>query len=173
MHARPALPLLAVVCLTCLLLACAGQNATPGATPQKEVQFLDTSGFDRKLSASLAGTEPEVNVVFPANITLNNIPERMDKWLSKVEKYGGRVEIQAEPEAGRSIITEIFGLFVKAYEAIEEVFIYSPAKNYNVMIHYKARTGIVTRLAFVRKPEPGALVPADNATSATNATAPR
>ena len=164
MHARPALPLLAAFCLCLSLASCSGQNTAAGTTPQKEVQFLDTSGFDRKLSASLAGTEPEVNVVFPANITLNNIPERMDKWLSKVEKYGGRVEIQAEPEAGRSIITEIFGLFVKAYEAVEELFIYSPAKNYNVMIYYKARTGIVTRLAFVRK---GAAPSQDNATNAT------
>lgn len=169
MHARTALPLLAALCLIGLLLAaCAGQNAAP-VTPQKEVQFLDSSSFDRKLSASLAGTEPEVNVVFPANITLNNIPERMDKWLSKVEKYGGRVEIQAEPEAGRSIITEIFSLFVKAYEALEEIFIYTPAKDYNVLIHYKARTGIVTRLAFVRKTAP-APAAQDNA---TNATAPR
>jgi hypothetical protein len=87
----------------------------------------------------------------------------MDKWLSRVEKYGGTVGIEAEPEAGRSILTEIFALFVKAYEGLEDIFLYSPAKNYNVVIHYKARTGLVTRLAFVRKGSPGQ----DNATNAT------
>ncbi len=154
-HVKILLPLLSATLLLGLLCACAGQNAAAGATPQKEVQFLDSLSFDRKLSASLAVNEPEVTVFFPASITLNNIPERMDKWLSKVEKFGGKVEIQAEPDADRGIISEIFGLFVKAYEAIEEAVIYSPAKNYNVMIYYKVKTGLVTRLVFARKPAPG------------------
>lgn len=150
-HARSVLSFLAACSLCLALFSCAPQNPAAGAAVQKEVQFLDSFSFDRKLSASLSVKEPEVDVLFPAAITLNNIPERMDKWLSKVEKFGGTVSIQAEPEAGRGIITEIFSLFVKMYEAAEEAIIYKPAKDYNVVIHYQARTGIVTRLAFVRK----------------------
>lgn len=159
-YAKIPLSLLAALCLLGLLSACAAQNPAAGASPQKEVQFLDSTSFDRKLSASLSVNEPEVTVLFPATITLNNIPERMDKWLCRVEKYGGKVEIQAEPEAGRGIISEIFGLFIKAYEAIEEAVIYTPAKNYNVMIYYKAKTGLVTRMAFVRKQAAAPVAPA-------------
>ncbi len=143
---------LLVACLAFLaLFACAPQNPAAGTQPQKEVQFLDTTGFDYKLSASLEAKQEQVDVLFPAVITLNNIPERMDKWLSRVEKFGGKVEIQAEPEAGRGLITEIFSLFIKAFEVAEEKLIYAPVKDYNVLVSYKARTGIITKMAFVRK----------------------
>lgn len=162
-HCKRLVPFWLVLCLSVLLAACAGKQAAEVAAAQQEVQFLDTGGFDRKLSSALSANQPEVTVSFPAAITLNSIPERLDKWFSKVEKFGGTVDIQAEPEPGRSIISEIFGLFIKAYDAIEEAVIYSPAKNYNVMIYYKAQTGLVTRVCFTRKTpgEPAAPKPAN------------
>jgi len=139
-------------CLAFALLAsCAPKNPAAGTQAQKQVQFMDTTGFDYKLSASLEAKQEQVEVLFPAVITLNNIPERMDKWLSKVEKFGGKVEIQAEPEPGRGLITEIFSIFIKVFEAAEEKLIYAPAKDYNVLISYKAKTGIITRMTFTRK----------------------
>jgi len=149
------IPFLLCACLACLLLsACAPKNPAAGTAPLKEVQFMDTTGFDYKLSASLEAGQQSVDVLFPAVITLNNIPERIDKWLSKVEKFGGKVEIQAEPEPGRGLITEIFSIFIKAFEAAEERLIYAPAKNYNVLVTYKGKTGIVTKMTFTRKTEP-------------------
>ncbi|MDO9631659.1 MAG: hypothetical protein Q7I92_07165 [Humidesulfovibrio sp.] len=147
------LALLAACFLCFLVSACAPQNPAAGTAAQKEVQFMDTTGFDYKLSASLEAGQESVDVLFPAVITLNNIPERMDKWLSKVEKFGGKVEIKADPEPGRGIITEIFSLFIKVFEAAEEKLIYAPAKGYNVLISYRAKTGIITKMAFVRKTE--------------------
>ena len=150
------------LCLLAMLAACAGGQPPVAAQALAEVQFLDTGGFDRKLSSALGAGQPEVTVVFPAAITLNNIPVRLDKWFSKVEKFGGSVDIQAEPEPDRGIISEIFGLFIKAYDAIEEAVIYSPAKNYNALIHYKAQTGLVTRVNFTRKVQkaaPSAVTP--------------
>jgi hypothetical protein len=146
------LALLAALCLTCLLLsACTPRNPAAGAAVLKELPFTDTTGFDYRLSASLEARQERVDVFFPALITLNNIPERIDKWLSQVEKFGGKVEIQAEPEAGRGLITELFSIFIKAFEVAEERLIYAPAKDYNVLITYKANTGIITKMAFVRK----------------------
>lgn len=164
-HTRLALCL--AIGLLALLAACAGSQPPVAAQALAEVQFLDTGGFDRKLSSALASGQPEVTVVFPAAITLNSIPARLDKWFSKVEKFGGRVDIQAEPEPDRGIISEIFGLFIKVYDTIEEAVIYSPAKNYNVLIHYKSQTGLVTRVSFTRKVQKEA--PA--AATAANATA--
>lgn len=150
-RAKRLLPLWIALCLPLLLASCAPRKPAGAAAVQQEVQFLDSGSFDRKLSSALAADQPQVSVLFPAAITLNNIPERLDKWLGKVEKFGGTVEIQAEPEPGRGLISEIFGLFIKAYDAIEETVIYSPAKNYNVMICYKAQTGLVTRVNFDHK----------------------
>jgi len=149
------IPFLLCACLACLLLsACAPKNPAAGTAPLKEVQFMDTTGFDYKLSASLEAGQQSVDVLFPAVITLNNIPERIDKWLSKVEKFGGKVEIQAEPEPGRGLITEIFSIFIKAFEAAEEKLIYASAKDYNVLVSYKSQNGIITKMTFTRKTGP-------------------
>ena len=146
------MPLLLCACLACVLLfACAPKNPAAGTAPLKEVQFMDTTGFDYKLSASLEAKLPSVDVLFPAVITLNNIPARIDKWLSVVEKFGGKVEIQADPEPGRGLITEIFSIFIKAFEAAEEKLIYAPAKGYNVLVSYQSKTGIITKMTFTRK----------------------
>ncbi len=147
--------------LAVLLPGCAVKSPAEGAAVQREVQFLDSFSFDRKLSASLSAGQDRVDVLFPAAITLNNIPERMDKWLSKVEKFGGRVEIQADTTE-RGFISEIIGFFVKVYEMAEESLVYAPAKDYDALITYKPGSGLVTRLSFVRK---GAAACADNATS--------
>ena len=118
---------LLTACLAFLaLFACAPQNPAAGTQPQKEVQFMDTTGFDYKLSASLGAGQEQVDVLFPA-------------------------VIQAEPEAGRGLITEIFSIFIKAFEAAEEKLIYAPAKDYNVLVTYKPRTGIITKMVFARK----------------------
>ncbi|MDP3425937.1 MAG: hypothetical protein Q8S17_00980 [Humidesulfovibrio sp.] len=161
MAQEKSIPLLLCACLAVLLLsACAPRNPAAGTAPLKEVQFMDTTGFDYKLSASLEAKQPSVDVTFPAVITLNNIPARIDKWLSVVEKFGGKVEIQAEPEPGRGLITEIFSIFVKAFEAAEEKLIYAPAKGYNVLVSYKAQNGIITRMTFTRKDGAEAAKPA-------------
>ncbi|MDP2847300.1 MAG: hypothetical protein Q8O35_03815 [Humidesulfovibrio sp.] len=162
-RSKAVLRLLFTLCLPLFLASCASQKTASIAAAQQEVQFLDSGSFDRKLSSALSADQPQVTVVFPAAITLNNIPERLDKWLGKVEKFGGTVEIQAEPEASRGLISEIFGLFIKAYDAIEEAVIYSSAKHYNVMIYYKAQTGLVTRVCFVRKP--AGLKPAESSSA--------
>ena len=102
MRDRLHIPALALSLLAVLLLAlsgCATKNPAEGATVSGEVQFLDSFSFDRKLSASLGAGQPQVDVLFPAVITLNNIPERMDKWLSKVEKFGGKVEIPTDGQS--------------------------------------------------------------------------
>jgi hypothetical protein len=152
MAQEKSIPPLLCACLAALMLfACAPRNPAAGTAPLKEVQFMDTTGFDYKLSASLEAGQPSVDVTFPAVITLNNIPARIDKWLSVVEKFGGKVEIQAEPEPGRGLLTEIFSIFIKAFEAAEEKLIYAPAKGYNVLVSYKSQNGIITKMTFTRK----------------------
>lgn len=165
MAREKSIPLLLCACLACLLLsACAAKNPAAGTAPLKEVQFMDTTGFDYKLSASLEAKQQSVDVLFPAVITLNNIPGRIDKWLSVVEKFGGKVEIQAEPEPGRGLITEIFSIFIKAFEAAEEKLLFASAQDYNVLISYKAKTGIVTKMTFMRKTGAETAKPAPAAT---------
>jgi len=145
----------------CLVLLAIVASLAIGCTPKtvplpeakSEVQFFDASSFDRHLSSALKADLPEVTVLFPAAITLNSIPERLDKWLSKVEEYRGDVKLVPVSDTGKGIISEILSLFVSAYDYLKDKAIYFPVKEYNVSIYYKRSSGIVIKVVFERKPD--------------------
>ena len=150
----------ALLMLTCLLAVISGcaQTQEQGAVSHQadrkaaSLDFFDAGSFDNKLYAALAKDSPRVQIRFPAPITLNKIPERLDKWFSMVEKHGGKVALEAEPEPpSRGIITEVISLIVGAYGVLKEKWLYDPVKNYDATVHYLPSTGKVTKVVFTRK----------------------
>jgi len=127
----------------------ANNNQEPAST---ELNLYDSITFDIKLSSSLAAKLPAVTVKLIAPFTVNNIPERIDKWLDSVRKYSGNVELKPDPDypASRDIGL-IFDLLKKAYNLAKETLIYSHAKNYNVNVFYKPGSGEVTKFVFTLK----------------------
>ncbi len=117
------------------------------------VEFFDAASFDRHLSSALKADLPEVTVLFPAAITLNSIPERLEKWFSKVEEYGGEVKLIPISDTGKGLISEVLSLFVSIYDYLKDKAIYFPAKEYDVLIYYKKNSGIITKVVFERKPD--------------------
>ena len=127
----------------------ANNNHEPAST---ELGLYDSITFDLKLSSALAAKRPTVIVKLIAPFTVNNIPERIDKWLDSVRKYGGVVELKPDPDypASRDFGL-IFGLLSKAYDLAKEMLIYSHARNYNVDLLYKPGPGEVTKFVFTLK----------------------
>ena len=159
--ARRAWPVLILaVGLALLLAACAGQSQAkkdqPAGSeePIKETEFFDSFSFDAKLSSALRSDQPEVLVTFPEAPTVNDIPERLDKWFQIVEEKGGTVKLAAEPPPGtRGIIGAVIDLVVGAYEFAKDKVIYGPAEDYNALVFYEKGSGKLTRVLFTRKPE--------------------
>jgi hypothetical protein len=127
----------------------ANNNQEPTST---ELGMYDSITFDIKLSSTLAAKRQTVTVLVIAPFTVNNIPERIDKWLDSVRKYGGKVELRPDPDYPAS---RDFGLILnllnKAYDLAKEMLIYSNAKNYNVDVLYKPGSGEVTKFVFALK----------------------
>lgn len=138
-------------------MACATADApVEKDTPQEDVasaelDFFDSSRFDSRLSTSLRSGHDEVTTRFVGPVTVNDIPERMDKWFFMIEKYEGTVALEATGPEARGFITDIIALTVGAYNAIKEKMTYSPAKNYNAKVLYDPQTGIIERVVFVKK----------------------
>jgi len=151
----------AVLCLvTGLVLAIAAAGcvttkesaAVSSKAVLSEVNFFDAGSFDRRLSSALAQDPPEVTVLFPAAVTVNKIPERLDKWFSMVEKHEGTVKLEPEPEIGtRGVVTALLSLAVGAYNLLKEKFLYDPIKDYNAIVRYKKSSGKITRVIFKHK----------------------
>jgi len=132
-----------------------GANADiPQEQSMAELDLFDSIAFDYKLSRSLAAKPPLVTVKSIAPFTVNEIPERIDKWLYSVSNYGGKVDLKPDPnyppsrDFGSGII---FELFDKIFDLTKELLMYRYAKNYNVDILYKPGSGEVTRFVFTLK----------------------
>ncbi|MBU1248130.1 MAG: hypothetical protein KKB70_05495 [Proteobacteria bacterium] len=152
-HFLRALVLVGLVSL--LFSACCGTGRytpKPDEIVPDTVEFIDSFLFDRSLSKAMGVAHDPVTVTFPALITLNSIPERLDKWFSKIDEFGGTVEALPEPVPGqRGIIDEIISLVISAYEYLAETCVYTPAQEYNALLYYKSGSGLVTRVVFTLK----------------------
>lgn len=133
---------------TTLFLTGCTPKPIPEREPKSVVEFFDSASFDRNLSSSLKAGFPSVTVVFPASITINSLPKRLDHWLSKVEEYGGEVHLIPVSDTDKGILSEIISLFMAVYDYLKDKAIYSPVKNYNADIYYKKNTGFVTKVMF-------------------------
>jgi hypothetical protein len=83
-----------------------------------EITFIDTQKFDSELSSSLSTIKKPVEVNFYNPITPNEIPPRLEKWLSMVDKSGGKVNISSpvgEPAPKSPAL--ILGLFSGLWNA--------------------------------------------------------
>lgn len=139
-----------MVCIGVFLHAC-GPRSAPQEAPGGPLAFYDSTTFDNKLSSALAANPPEVIIEFPAPVTLNAIPTRLDHWLSKVEEYDGEVELVPVGPADKGIFSEAMSFVVSVYEYLKEKALYFPVKEYDVEIHYARDSGNVEKVVFQRK----------------------
>jgi hypothetical protein len=121
----------------------AEKDTKPESVPDHLV-FSDNSKFDSQLSDYL-GDDPAKFTIDPVtDMSPNDLPPRLEKWLSVVKKSGGKVKLQKAPPVTAAdgptsrtfIITELIDLAVTAYEYISEMRLYSSAKAYDATVVY-------------------------------------
>jgi hypothetical protein len=65
--------------------------------PKAKVTFIDVANFDAELASSLNAPLDSVEVLFYEKISPNKMPERLQKWISAIERSGGNVKINTPP----------------------------------------------------------------------------
>jgi len=123
---------------------------TGNMVPQTAINFFDSEVFDIKLGLSLRKKLESVDIKVITPFSTNNIPKRLDKWLSAVSRNGGKVDVQADPAfmKTRGIISEIVDLIFSLYDGAKELAFYNATDNYDVVLYYKPADGMVTKLIF-------------------------
>jgi hypothetical protein len=90
-----------IATLTAMLLqfGCATYSGPAPETPppKQSLSFVDISEFDRELASSLSAQYDSVDVAFYNKVEPNNVPLRLQKWLSAVERNGGVVKVNPPP----------------------------------------------------------------------------
>ena len=102
------------------VLIISGCNSLPQLQAKPEITFIDIQKFDSELTSSLSTIKKPVEVNFYNPITPNEIPPRLEKWLSLVDKSGGKVNVASpvgEPAPKSPAL--ILGLFSGLWNAIK------------------------------------------------------
>jgi hypothetical protein len=111
---------LAITGITLALLQ--GCQSASSPIPKQNITFIDSSKFDQEMASSLSSDESIVNVTFYNPVSPNQIPSRVEKWLSEVDSTGGKITItQPAGELAPKDPMILFGLFSSLWSYFKTV----------------------------------------------------
>lgn len=131
----------------------AQEASGPADAPEELVYEPDSLTFDISLSASLRSADNVLFLRTPAHVNLNDIPDDLDKWLSRIRDNGGSVKAAPLPPGGRpnrsllSILIDVVLFFVGL--AKDEI-IFSAVDDFNAVMYFDKPTGDVKWIVFTR-----------------------
>ena len=153
--------LMALLSLAFIVVLASSQQAF-GQTAPEPLRFIDLSKFDTDLEKALIGNKDSISVTFYEKTSPNNMPNRLQKWVTAVEKSGGKIDVEPPPDEPRArspamLIGLLGGLWssIKAWGEIREPAMLDAVQTRNVLIHLeRGATGeiIVARVSFPPRP---------------------
>lgn len=145
-----------------VLFGCATDTPVVNSKPEPKanIVFIDIGNFDSQLHASLVEKNEPIVVSFYDKVSPNGMPERLQKWLTSVERSGGKIEI--EPPANElapknpALLLSLFsGLWsgMKAVTEIQDEQVVKAAKGRTAVISLErnaAKQLVVSKVTFVK-----------------------
>lgn len=140
-----------------------GASAAPidtAAAAPAGLPFLDLPRFDATLAAALQSPDPQVVVTFYQQVSPNQLPQRLQKWLTAIEQSGGVLDVAPPPGdlAPRNpvlLLSLVSGLWtsIKAWGDIKESHVLQAAAGHQATLQLaRGAEGdiVVSRLVFQR-----------------------
>jgi hypothetical protein len=93
---------------------------------------------------------PEIEIDILTPFSSNNVPKRLDGWLSAISENGG--EVKTKPADGEKIIKSLKIILGNIYQEFTR---YAPAKNYSVaeLIYRRDESGeaMIEKIIFKKR----------------------
>lgn len=126
------------------------------AVTVEPIVYEESFTFDWDMSQKLRqGDGDEVVLLTPEGVTLAEIPEQLDRWLSRVKENGGYVKAAPSPKEGeersRVLLGALFDVLLYLLGIVKEEVTFSPADDYNAILFFEEGTGQVERIVFYPK----------------------
>lgn len=155
------LTLIAVLVL--FVAGCASEIKSSQITePGNQLSFVDIGKFDNDLAASLNDKNETVSVSFYEKVSPNQMPERLQKWISSVDQSGGRVRVdppqgEVAPKDPFTIIGLIASMVggAKNFAEFRTNKTYEVAKDRNAVISLERNPKgevVVAKIQFIKRP---------------------
>lgn len=126
------------------------------AVTVEPIVYEESFTFDWDMSQKLRQADgSEVVLLTPEGVTLTEIPEQLDRWLSRVKENGGYVKaapvVDQGEERSRAIVGALIDVLLYLLGIIKEEVTFSPADDYNAILYFEKDTGIVEQIVFYPK----------------------
>ena len=153
------------ICFLLLISGCASNvplTATASTSSGvSKIDFIDIAKFDQELSSSLKSQPSEIEVSFFNKVSPNNVPDRLQKWISVVEAGGGKVLVEPPPNesvsrspfAALSLVGTLISS-IKNFNQFNSEKIYESAKGRNVVIALERNSNsevLISRIKFIKR----------------------
>lgn len=117
--------------------------------------FLDSTIFDNMLSRELNRGSEEVEVAISGKMSLNNIPPRVDKWITAVAEKGEvtllPVDASLKPKFVLALLPVVYSFLKQAHSERSM----SSASDYNASLVYHidkiSGESVIDRIVFIKK----------------------
>lgn len=140
--------------LTCALAGTArAEDAAPAET-SASVTFLDSKLFDNMLAKELSSEKDVVEVAITGKISLSNIPDRVDTWITTVGENGELTVKADEPALKPKFVIALLPIVYSFLKQQSAEHSHDAAKNYNASIIYhmdKSGDSVIDKIVFVKK----------------------
>jgi hypothetical protein len=117
------------------------------------IHFNNTGVFDQDLKEAMSARVKTITVTVVGDISVNQMPERLEKWLSAVRYKGNTVEFVPEPKP-KSPVFSIIAEIREFVNWLNEASWYEFAENYQALVFFEPREpkdGKIKRIEFRRK----------------------
>ncbi len=138
-----------------LLLSGCGSLAQPESQPAKTnqdtIEFIDLDAFDASMMVYMRANSPSVTVTFPySDVAVEDLPERIQRWLSAVHNYGGGFVIQTPEGYQKKELMAVFGVIMGGYKLIKNSLPAVMGSQYRAVIVTNNKRNGIEKISFFR-----------------------
>lgn len=147
-----------VLMLAVFVSACASMSTPP--VEKKDIagknfalEYIDTGVFDNKLAELFEGKAKQVEITIVGNVSINNLPTRLDKWLDKSTQNGSTLSMVGTEKYVKTrgfmdvTLTSVFSFL----SGVSDIAKYRNAGTYDIELVYNKKTGNIKSIKFSKK----------------------
>lgn len=116
-----------------------------------DLVFIDLDTFDSSLSKNMQVRTDLVTVRFPNQpVTVNDLPNRMAKWLVAVDRHGGGVTVQTKEGYIQKDMMGLISIVMSGYKLAKDSLPIVLGRKYGAIIIVNPADGVIERVEFAR-----------------------
>ncbi len=114
------------------------------------VEFIDIDMFDASLTQNMRKKSSLVTVIFPNQpVTVNELPERLQRWLSAVHNHGGGISVETQEGYIKKDLLTVMGILMSGYKLAKKSMPSLMSRQYKAVIVLGSE-GVVDKVDFIR-----------------------